>query len=117
MLFSSQEFRQILASPESESTTSNSIETQTLEIKNKPSTVVIGIFNEQDFEEEVSDTFSVSSWGQFQAAADSLRGHSSFYATSSIDVISTFKLETKSLPAVYMIAEEKNKIIKGWNIE
>lgn len=77
----------------------------------KQTTVVIGIFNVEDLREEQTDSYSVSSWGQFQAAADSLRGHSVFYATSSSDVIATFKLGQSDLPAVYLIADEKNKII------
>ena len=73
--------------------------------------VVIGVFSEQDLEEEVSEVYSVSAWQQFQAAADSLRGHSRFFATSSAEVMTTFKLEAKDLPAVYLVSEERNKIV------
>jgi len=73
---------------------------------------VVGIFSSADLEEETGDAYSVSSWGQYQAAADSLRGHSTFYATSAEDVISTFSLDPhKDLPAVYLLGDDKNKVI------
>lgn len=73
---------------------------------------VVGIFSSADLEEETGDAYSVSSWGQYQAAADSLRGHSTFYATSAEEVISTFSLDPqKDLPAVYLLGDDKNKVI------
>lgn len=72
---------------------------------------MIGIFSERELEEESGDSYSVSSWGQFQAAADSLRGHSSFFASSSPEIVSSFRLGEKDLPAVYLIGEDRDKII------
>jgi hypothetical protein len=38
-------------------------------------TVVFSLFNEEDLREEDSaEGYSISAWGQYQAAADSLRG-------------------------------------------
>lgn len=38
-------------------------------------TVIFSLFNDADLEEEDStEGYSISAWGQYQAAADSLRG-------------------------------------------
>lgn len=37
-------------------------------------TVVLGFFNEEDIIDDGGDAYSIAPWGQFQAAADSLRG-------------------------------------------
>ena len=84
--------------------------------------LVVGLFREHELQEEVSETYSISAWGQFQAAADSLRGPSRFMASSNAEVLSTFGvivdadggtggLEDK-LPAVYLIAEDRNRVVQ-----
>lgn len=37
-------------------------------------TVVLGFFAEEDITDDGGDAYSIDPWGQFQAAADSLRG-------------------------------------------
>jgi hypothetical protein len=38
-------------------------------------TVVFGLFNTNDIVDDSFEGYSIDSWGQFQAAADSLRGY------------------------------------------
>ena len=38
-------------------------------------TVVLGFFAEEDITDDGGDAYSIDPWGQFQAAADSLRGY------------------------------------------
>jgi len=73
--------------------------------------LVIGLFTEKEMDEEAGDTYSVTPWGQFQAAADSLRGHSVFLASSSAEVMHSFKLESKSLPTVLLVGEDRTKFV------
>jgi hypothetical protein len=38
-------------------------------------TVVLGFFAKEDIVDDGADAYSIDPWGQFQAAADSLRGY------------------------------------------
>ena len=45
-------------------------------LQGQVSTAVIGFFSAEDLvDEEVGESYSVKPWGQFQAAADSMRGY------------------------------------------
>lgn len=37
-------------------------------------TVLFGLFNEEDVQDETFEGYSIDAWGQYQAAGDSLRG-------------------------------------------
>jgi thiol-disulfide isomerase/thioredoxin len=76
-------------------------------------TIVLGFFSENDIsEDEGLETFSVTSWGQYQASADTLRGHASFYASSAEDLLQSFELTSDDLPKIYMLSEDNNNLIQ-----
>lgn len=84
-------------------------------LQNQISTAVIGFFSENEdmmIEEENAESYSVRPWGQFQAAADSMRGHATFYAASSIEILDGFHIEEHNLPVIYMIAEDGDGLIE-----
>jgi hypothetical protein len=55
--------------------TVSSIDEMRQALSGSPHTVVFSLFNEEDLrEEESAEGYSISAWGQYQAAADSLRG-------------------------------------------
>eukprot|EP01038_Epipyxis_sp_PR26KG_P004202 gene4202-5975_t len=74
--------------------------------------VILGIFNEDEMSEDVIEGYSMDAWGQFQATADSLRGHASFFLVKSPEVISSFKLASSDLPVVYMVSSDGDGFIK-----
>lgn len=76
--------------------------------------VIFGMFSEDDIDEDSAESegYGIDAWGQFQASADSLRGHATYYAVTSKDVIESFKLTEADLPAIYMMAEEGEGFIK-----
>lgn len=44
-------------------------------MKNNLHTIIFSLFNEEDLvEDESTEGYSIDAWGQYQAAADSLRG-------------------------------------------
>lgn len=43
-------------------------------LKKSKKTAILGFFDSSDVHDDNSDTYSIDAWGQFQAAADSLRG-------------------------------------------
>mmetsp|Transcript_27075 Transcript_27075/g.45348 ORF Transcript_27075/g.45348 Transcript_27075/m.45348 type:complete len:673 (+) Transcript_27075:61-2079(+) len=50
--------------------------------------------------------YSIDAWGQYQAAADSLRGHASFFVVSAPEIMQSLGLSSRDLPAVYLIPSE-----------
>ncbi|KAJ1430041.1 hypothetical protein B484DRAFT_449113 [Ochromonadaceae sp. CCMP2298] len=76
-------------------------------------TVIFSVFNEADMVEDTSaEGYSIDAWGQYQAAADSLRGHAFFYAVSADEIVGSLKLLPEDLPAVYMISNEGEDMVK-----
>ncbi len=43
-------------------------------LENNMGTVLFGLFNSEDVSEESFEGYTIDAWGQYQAAADSLRG-------------------------------------------
>ena len=75
--------------------------------KDAKNVVVLGFFDQKDVAvEDSGDTYSIEPWGQFQAAADALRGHAVFYSLTSEDVFESFQVKASELPAVYMVTED-----------
>lgn len=69
--------------------------------------VVLGFFEIKDLAvEDSGDSYSIEPWGQFQAAADSLRGHAVFYCATAADVLESFHVKVSELPSVYMVSED-----------
>lgn len=77
-------------------------------LKNRSNTIVIGFFGSADVTEDVAEMYSMDSWGQFQATADALRGHASFFVITSEDVMKDFGIDVSSVPAVFLIPEEQS---------
>eukprot|EP00596_Hydrurales_sp_CCMP1899_P010056 CAMPEP_0119038502 /NCGR_PEP_ID=MMETSP1177-20130426/7464_1 /TAXON_ID=2985 /ORGANISM="Ochromonas sp, Strain CCMP1899" /LENGTH=571 /DNA_ID=CAMNT_0007001167 /DNA_START=151 /DNA_END=1863 /DNA_ORIENTATION=- len=75
-------------------------------------TVVLGFFAKEDIVDDGADAYSIDPWGQFQAAADSLRGHAVFYSAVSADVLSSFKVKDEELPVVYMLSEDGEGLLQ-----
>ncbi len=44
-------------------------------LENNQNTILFGLFNEEDVVDESFEGYSIDAWGQYQAAADSLRGY------------------------------------------
>ena len=69
--------------------------------------VVLGFFDSKDVAvEDSGDVYSIEPWGQFQAAADSLRGHAVFYCSTAQDILDSFQVKQSELPSVYMVTED-----------
>ncbi len=78
--------------------------------------IVLGFF---DGEEAVGDDastleegYDLSTWGQFQASADALRGHAVFYVLANEEARQAFDVdERSSLPVVFLLDDDKGALV------
>jgi hypothetical protein len=80
--------------------------------------MILGFFDDADIEADYSveggeDGYDMSPWGQYQAAADALRGHAAFYLLLTQEVREAFNVDSDStaLPVVYMLSDDKEKLL------
>lgn len=78
-------------------------------VRNLSNAMVIGFFGSADVTEDVADMYSMDAWGQFQSAADALRGHVPFFVVTSESVMEEFNVDASSVPAVFLIPENQNR--------
>ena len=69
---------------------------------------ILGFFDGDDIEgnDAISseEGYDMSSWGQFQASADALRGHALFYVFANAEARRAFTIsESDKLPMVYLV--------------
>lgn len=83
-------------------------------LKTQQKTIVLGFFGKDSMTDEdiVAEGYSVEPWGQFQAAADSLRGHAVFFAVSSEEILQGFQVSASELPVVYLIPEDGEGLLQ-----
>lgn len=77
-----------------------------------PTPMIFGIIDEPETMDDPMDGYSIDAWGQFHAAADSLRGHAVFFIIHSPDAISSFKLDPSDIPAVFMVSTEAEGFLR-----
>eukprot|EP01041_Mallomonas_annulata_P005217 gene5217-10441_t len=80
-------------------------------MKNRKRAMVLGFFGSSDVTDDSTDMYSMDAWGQFQAAADSLRGHAQFYMISSLEAMKAFSVDITTTPIVYLIPEESDSLM------
>lgn len=75
--------------------------------------IVLGFFDSHDIKEEddPEEGYSMSPWGQFQACADSLRSHATFYHIHSPDVMEAFGIDSSTTPAIFLLNDDKNSMV------
>ena len=75
--------------------------------------IVLGFFEESALEEsDEGEMYSVSSWGQYQATADALRGHAVFHVITDPAVRAGFNIqEDAALPIIYLVAESGESLV------
>lgn len=81
-------------------------------LKKRKTSAVLGFFESKDLTEESTDVYSMDGWGQFQAAADSLRGQVEFFAISDPSIIEEFQVDMGSGPVLYLITETGDDLNK-----
>lgn len=78
-----------------------------------PTPMIFGIIDEPEtMDDHPMDGYSIDAWGQFHAAADSLRGHAVFFIIHSPGAISSFKLDPSDIPAVFMVSTEAEGFLR-----
>ena len=72
-----------------------------------------GFFNKESVHSDDGiDSYSLDSWGQFQASADSLRGHASLYCISDELIFQSFGIDSNGIPAIYLLSEDESGLIQ-----
>lgn len=75
--------------------------------------IVLGFFAEEDIADVDigggDEGYDMSPWGQYQAAADALRGHASLYLLQSAEARKVFNVE--STGTVYLLSDDRDSLV------
>ena len=73
----------------------------------------IGFFNKESIHiDDGIDSYSLDAWGQFQASADTLRGHASLYCISDELIFESFGIDSSAIPVIYLLSEDESGLIQ-----
>ena len=74
---------------------------------------LLGFFNKENINiDDGIDTYSLDAWGQFQASADTLRGHASLYCISDEQIFESFGVDSSIMPVIYLLSDDENGLIQ-----